>query len=195
MCGRCGNYRPSSPSNRGSTTDEHGWTRMRRVDARGCQAPAGEVEHSGVHPGSSVFIRGSNLSTAESRFNLLVPRCFPRTDRLATTGLGVSLTPALTPALSPGEREPRTDGSGSGGWFPRTSQFPNVDAGRTQFRESFARNPARRMVLPLPGGEGRGEGGRGVLTFLTTTRASHSNRRGILIFSKAFFAMQHGYKS
>ena len=73
-----------------------------------------------------------------------------RVKRLSSTEKFV-LTLALTPALSPGEREKQSSG------FAYTEDFRPVAA--------LSRAKSRRTILPLPGGEGQGEGEPNTILF------------------------------
>ena len=67
-----------------------------------------------------------------------------------------SSTPALTPTLSPEERERGAAALVDSNRSPRSTPKNDPDAANA---ESSVKNPAPLIAPPLPGGEGRGEGG------------------------------------
>ena len=70
------------------------------------------------------------------------------------------MTSALTPALSPEEKETRSAAAGKLATSPYASQFIRVDGPKLNARRACELAPTRTMWLPLPRGEGWGEGGR-----------------------------------
>ena len=70
------------------------------------------------------------------------------------------MTLALTRPL-PEEREDHSAASGKIERFQQASYFTRVvGSARGPLRATAQLGRARRILLPLPGGEGRGEGGR-----------------------------------
>ena len=72
----------------------------------------------------------------------------------------VEMPPALTPALSPEEREKRSTSSGKSGCSSHAPSLPPARGQPLNSKEASRFAETRRTILPLPGGEGRGEGGR-----------------------------------
>jgi hypothetical protein len=67
-------------------------------------------------------------------------------------------TTALTPALSPGERETRSPRLCVTKGLRRSSDFALEESMRCERRLDCRVTKAARLLHPLPGGEGRGEG-------------------------------------